>query len=65
MHSQKPSDTMMKLTLMRTAPGKEDQELPLLQRISYITVTGFRNGHVTALQIRAHVIASVKVAHTR
>jgi hypothetical protein len=25
---------MMKLTLMRTATGKEDPELPLLQRIS-------------------------------
>jgi hypothetical protein len=30
--SQKPSSAMMKL--MRTAAGKEDPELPLLQRIS-------------------------------
>jgi hypothetical protein len=27
-------DEMMKLDLMRTATGKEDPELPLLQRIS-------------------------------
>ena len=32
--SQKPSSAMMKLALMRTATGKEDPELPLLQRIS-------------------------------
>jgi hypothetical protein len=32
--SQKPSKVMMKLALMRTATGKEDPELPLLQRIS-------------------------------
>ena len=31
--SQKPSSSMMKLALMRTATGKEDPELPLLQRI--------------------------------
>uniref|UniRef100_A0A4W5PKW2 Uncharacterized protein n=1 Tax=Hucho hucho TaxID=62062 RepID=A0A4W5PKW2_9TELE len=31
---QKPSSAMMKLALMRTATGKEDPELPLLQRIS-------------------------------
>ena len=32
--SQKPSSAMMKLSLMGTATGKEDPELPLLQRIS-------------------------------
>ena len=32
--SQKPSSTMIKLALMRTATGKEDPELPLLKRIS-------------------------------
>jgi hypothetical protein len=32
----KPSSAMMKLALMRTATGKEDPELPLLQRISSV-----------------------------
>ena len=32
--SQKPSSSMMKLALMRTATGKSNPELPLLQRIS-------------------------------
>jgi hypothetical protein len=31
---QKPSNAMMKLALMRTATGKEDPELHLLQRIN-------------------------------
>ena len=31
---QKPSSAMMKLALMRTATGKEDPKLSLLQRIS-------------------------------
>ena len=31
---QKPSSAMMKLAIMRTATGKEDPELPLLQRTS-------------------------------
>ena len=34
MQLQKPSSAMMKLALMRAATGKEDPELPLLQRIS-------------------------------
>jgi hypothetical protein len=34
MQSQKPRSAMMKLALMRTATGKRDPELPLLQRIS-------------------------------
>jgi hypothetical protein len=43
MQSQKPSSSVMiKLALMRTATGKEDPELPLLQRISSI-VTSLRN----------------------
>ena len=37
---------MMKLALMRTATGKEDQELPLLQRT--------RSLELTAPQIAAH-----------
>jgi hypothetical protein len=36
--SQKPSSAMMKLTLMRTATGKEDPEIPLLQRISSLEI---------------------------
>jgi hypothetical protein len=32
--SQKPSSSVIKLTLLRTATGKEDPELPLLQRIT-------------------------------
>ena len=36
--SQKPS-TMMELALMRTATGKEDPELPLLQRISSLDLS--------------------------
>ena len=40
---QKPSSAMMKLALMRTATGKEDPELPLLQRISSLRVTSLRN----------------------
>ena len=34
MQLQKPSSVMMKLSLMRNVTGKEDPELPLLQRIS-------------------------------
>ena len=30
---------MMKLALMRTATGKEDPELPLLQRINSLVLT--------------------------
>jgi hypothetical protein len=37
--SQKPSSAMMKLALMRTATGKEDLELLLLQRISSLDLT--------------------------
>ena len=40
--SQKPSKAMMKLALMRTTSGKEDPELPLLQRICSL-VTSLRN----------------------
>ena len=36
--SQKTSSTMMNLDLMRTATGKEDPELPLLQRINSLEV---------------------------
>ena len=34
---------MMKLALMRTATGKEDPELPLLQRISSLELTASEN----------------------
>ena len=47
---QKPLSAMMKLSLMRTAIGKEDPELPLLQRISSL--------ELTAPQIAAQIIAS-------
>ena len=43
LQSQKPSSTMMKLALLRTATGKEDAELPLLQVISSFRVTSLRN----------------------
>jgi hypothetical protein len=36
--SQKPSRAMMKLALMRTTTGKEDPELPLLQRIRSLVI---------------------------
>jgi hypothetical protein len=47
---QKPSSAMMKLALMRSATGKENTELPLLQRI--------RSLELTALQIAAQINAS-------
>jgi hypothetical protein len=47
---QKLSSAMMKLALMRTATGKEDPELPLLQRISSL--------EITAPQIAAQINAS-------
>jgi hypothetical protein len=37
--SQKPSGAMMELALMRTTTGKEDPELPLLQRITSLELT--------------------------
>ena len=41
MQSQKPSTAIMKLALMRSATGKEDPELPLLQRISSLDFPAF------------------------
>jgi hypothetical protein len=41
---------MMKLALMRTATGKKDPELPLLQRISSL--------ELTSAQIAAQINAS-------
>jgi hypothetical protein len=52
--SKKTSSTMMKLALMRTAMGKEDQELPLLQRIGSLELTA---SHIVA-QINASRISS-------
>jgi hypothetical protein len=46
----KPSSAMMKLALMRTATGKEDAELPLLQRISSL--------ELPATEIAAQINAS-------
>jgi hypothetical protein len=37
--SQKPSSALMKLVVMWTTTGKEDPELPLLQRISSLELT--------------------------
>ena len=55
MQLQKPSSIMMKLSLMRTAKGKEDPELPLLQRISSL--------ELTAPQIAAQINASKSNRH--
>ena len=46
---------MMKLALMRTATGKEDPELPLLQRISSL--------ELTAPQISAQINASLSLSN--
>jgi hypothetical protein len=48
--SQKPSSPMMKQALMRTATGKEDPELPLLQGTSSL--------ELTAPQIAAQIYGS-------
>jgi hypothetical protein len=45
----KPSSTMMKLALMRPATGKEDPELPLVQRIRSLELPASEN----AAQINA------------
>ena len=52
--SQKPSSPKMKLALMKTATGKEDPELPLLQRTLFIRVTSLRNQYLTDPQIAPH-----------
>ena len=49
-NSAEPSSAMMQLALMRTATGKEDPELPLLQRINSL--------ELTAPQIAAQINAS-------
>jgi hypothetical protein len=49
MQLQKPSSTMMKLALARTATGKEDPELPLPQRMSSLELPVSDN----AIQINA------------
>ena len=56
--SQKPSSATKKLAHMRTAPGKEDQESPLLRRDKFIRVTSLRNRRLTAAQIRDQVNAT-------
>jgi hypothetical protein len=48
--SQKASSAIIKLVLMRTATGKEDQELPLLQRINSL--------ELTAIEIAAQIYTS-------
>ena len=47
---------MMKLALLRTKTGKEDPELPLLQRISSL--------ELTAPQIAAQILHRVQVTDT-
>ena len=54
---KKTSSAMMKLALMRTATGKEDPELPLLQRISSL--------ELTAPQIAAQINASQSSSNRR
>lgn len=54
MQSQKPSNAMMKMALVRVAPGKEDQELLLQQRIRLL-VTSLTNHKLSAPQIRNHI----------
>ena len=54
--SRKPSNAMIKPALIRAAPGKEDQELPLLQR--FIRVTRLKNCELTAPQAEAHINGS-------
>ena len=51
--SQKPSSAMMKLALMRTTTGKEDPELPLLQKISSL--------ELSASEITAQIQSGKKV----
>jgi hypothetical protein len=47
---------MMKLALMRTATGKKNPELPLLQRISSLELPASENA--------AHINASVQITDT-
>ena len=42
---------MMKLTLMRTATGKKDPELPLLQSIDSVELTAPQDNNATHLQV--------------
>jgi hypothetical protein len=55
MQSQKPSSAMMKLALMRTATGKADPELPLLQRIHSL--------ELPASEIAAQMIKWNSISH--
>ena len=48
---------MMKLALMRTAPGQEDQVTSAAED-TFIRVTSLRNRQLTAPQIRAHINVS-------
>ena len=68
--SQKPSSSMMKLALMWTATGKEDPELPLLQRISLLDLPASEiaaqinasqsssNGHVSTSTVQRRLCES-------
>ena len=69
LQSQKPSSAMMKLAIMRTITGKEDPELPLLQRISslelpaseivaQINTSEFRNGHISTSTVQRRLCES-------
>ena len=55
--SLKPSSALMKLALMRTATGKEEPELSLLQRISSL--------EVPASEIAAQINASRSSSNRR
>ena len=49
---------MVKLAVMRIATGKEDPELPLLQRMHSLEFTSLRNLQLTAPKIAAQINAS-------
>ena len=59
--SQKPSSATMKLALMRTATGREDPELPLLQRISSLELPashGSSNRHISTSTVQRRLRGS-------
>ena len=69
--SQKPSSAIMKLALMRTATGKEDPELPLLQGTSSLELAAppiaaqinasqsSSNGHISTSTVQRRLRESV------
>ena len=64
--SQKPSSAMMKLALMRTVTGKEDPELPLLQRISSLELPDSKTtGQINASQSSSNRHISILTVQRR